>query len=105
MIRCGVTTYISQRENDASPISLSKRCNVSLSKEGFGSFTSILVGLGWDPRCSDGTDLTWSVSVLILRGVENWQGCVGRGYFLSTEIGWVLAALIEHSRAKQPAPV
>ena len=45
-------------------ISLSKGGNVSLSKEAPG-LTSILVGLGWDPRVTDGTEFDLDASVFI----------------------------------------
>ena len=45
-------------------ISLSKGGNVSLSKEAPG-LTSILVGLGWDPRVTDGAEFDLDASVFI----------------------------------------
>ncbi len=39
-------------------VSLSKGGNVSLSKEAPG-LTEITVGLGWDPRVTDGTEFDW----------------------------------------------
>lgn len=45
-------------------VSLSKGGNVSLSKEAPG-LTKILVGLGWDPRVTDGTDFDLDASVFI----------------------------------------
>lgn len=45
-------------------ISLSKGGNVSLSKEAPG-LTSILVGLGWDARVTDGSDFDLDASVFI----------------------------------------
>lgn len=46
------------------PISLAKGGNVSLSKEAPG-LTAITVGLGWDPRVTDGTEFDLDASVFI----------------------------------------
>lgn len=45
-------------------VSLSKGCNVSLSKEAPG-LTEVVVGLGWDPRVTDGTEFDLDTSVFI----------------------------------------
>lgn len=45
-------------------VSLSKGGNVSLSKEAPG-LTEILVGLGWDPRVTDGTEFDLDASVFV----------------------------------------
>ncbi|MDO6680743.1 MULTISPECIES: TerD family protein [unclassified Oceanobacter] len=45
-------------------ISLSKGGNVSLSKEAPG-LTEVVVGLGWDPRVTDGTEFDLDASVFI----------------------------------------
>lgn len=45
-------------------ISLSKGGNVSLSKEAPG-LTEVIVGLGWDPRSTDGTDFDLDASIFI----------------------------------------
>lgn len=45
-------------------VSLSKGGNVSLSKEAPG-LSEILVGLGWDPRVTDGTEFDLDASVFI----------------------------------------
>lgn len=45
-------------------VSLSKGGNVSLSKEAPG-LTSITVGLGWDPRATDGAEFDLDASVFI----------------------------------------
>ncbi len=45
-------------------VSLSKGGNVSLSKEAPG-LTKIVVGLGWDPRVTDGTEFDLDASVFI----------------------------------------
>lgn len=47
------------------PVSLSKGGNVSLSKEAPG-LSSIIAGLGWDTRATDGTDFDLDASVFIL---------------------------------------
>lgn len=47
------------------PVSLSKGGNVSLSKEAPG-LTQILVGLGWDPRVTDGSAFDLDASVFLL---------------------------------------
>lgn len=46
------------------PISLAKGANVSLSKEAPG-LAAITVGLGWDPRVTDGTEFDLDASVFI----------------------------------------
>jgi len=45
-------------------VSLSKGGNVSLSKEAPG-LTEVVVGLGWDPRVTDGTEFDLDTSVFI----------------------------------------
>ena len=45
-------------------VSLSKGGNVSLSKEAPG-LSEVLVGLGWDPRVTDGTEFDLDASVFI----------------------------------------
>ncbi|VVP82918.1 General stress protein 16U [Pseudomonas fluorescens] len=45
-------------------VSLSKGGNVSLSKEAPG-LTEVIVGLGWDPRVTDGTEFDLDASVFI----------------------------------------
>jgi tellurium resistance protein TerD len=45
-------------------ISLSKGGNVSLSKEAPG-LTEVIVGLGWDPRSTDGTDFDLDASIFV----------------------------------------
>ena len=45
-------------------VSLSKGGNVSLSKEAPG-LSEIIVGLGWDPRVTDGTEFDLDASVFI----------------------------------------
>ncbi len=47
------------------PVSLSKGGNVSLSKEAPG-LKAILVGLGWDPRVTDGAAFDLDASVFLL---------------------------------------
>lgn len=47
------------------PVSLSKGGNVSLSKEAPG-LTDVIVGLGWDPRVTDGTEFDLDASVFIV---------------------------------------
>ncbi|MDO4264180.1 MAG: TerD family protein [Deinococcus sp.] len=47
------------------PVSLSKGGNVSLSKEAPG-LTAITVGLGWDPRATDGQEFDLDGSVFLL---------------------------------------
>ncbi|MCI3943741.1 chemical-damaging agent resistance protein C [Pseudomonas syringae] len=46
-------------------VSLSKGGNVSLSKEAPG-LTEITVGLGWDPRVTDGTEFDLDASIFIV---------------------------------------
>ena len=46
-------------------VSLSKGGNVSLTKEAPG-LTEVVVGLGWDPRVTDGTEFDLDASVFIL---------------------------------------
>ncbi|KTC10938.1 chemical-damaging agent resistance protein C [Pseudomonas marginalis ICMP 9505] len=46
-------------------VSLSKGGNVSLSKEAPG-LTEVVVGLGWDPRVTDGTEFDLDASVFIV---------------------------------------
>lgn len=46
-------------------VSLSKGGNVSLSKEAPG-LSEVLVGLGWDPRVTDGTEFDLDASVFIV---------------------------------------
>lgn len=48
-------------------VSLAKGGNVSLSKEAPG-LTTIVVGLGWDPRATDGQQFDLDGSVFILKG-------------------------------------
>ncbi|TWH76086.1 tellurium resistance protein TerD [Azomonas agilis] len=45
-------------------VSLSKGGNVSLSKEAPG-LTEVIVGLGWDPRVTDGTEFDLDASIFI----------------------------------------
>ncbi|WP_447649773.1 TerD family protein [Pseudomonas abietaniphila] len=45
-------------------VSLSKGSNVSLSKEAPG-LTEVIVGLGWDPRVTDGTEFDLDASVFV----------------------------------------
>lgn len=47
------------------PVSLTKGGNVSLSKEAPG-LKAITVGLGWDPRATDGTDFDLDASVFMV---------------------------------------
>lgn len=47
------------------PVSLSKGGNVSLSKEAPG-LTKITVGLGWNPRATDGKDFDLDASVFLV---------------------------------------
>jgi len=42
-------------------ISLQKGGNVNLSKEAPG-LTKIVIGLGWDPRATDGALSTWTAA-------------------------------------------
>ncbi|TVT85204.1 TerD family protein [Pseudomonas sp. H3(2019)] len=46
-------------------VSLSKGGNVSLSKEAPG-LSDVLVGLGWDPRVTDGTEFDLDASIFIV---------------------------------------
>ena len=46
-------------------VSLSKGGNVSLTKEAPG-LTEVIVGLGWDPRVTDGTEFDLDASVFIV---------------------------------------
>ena len=46
-------------------VSLSKGGNVSLSKEAPG-LTEVVVGLGWDPRVTDGTEFDLDASVFVV---------------------------------------
>jgi tellurium resistance protein TerD len=46
-------------------VSLNKGGNVSLSKEAPG-LTEVIVGLGWDPRATDGTEFDLDASVFIV---------------------------------------
>ncbi len=46
-------------------VSLSKGGNVSLSKEAPG-LTEVTVGLGWDPRVTDGTEFDLDASIFIV---------------------------------------
>ncbi|KAA0995977.1 TerD family protein [Pseudomonas sp. ANT_J12] len=46
-------------------VSLSKGGNVSLSKEAPG-LTEVLVGLGWDPRVTDGTEFDLDASIFVV---------------------------------------
>lgn len=46
-------------------VSLSKGSNVSLSKEAPG-LTEVVVGLGWDPRVTDGTEFDLDASVFVV---------------------------------------
>ncbi|KVD38267.1 TerD family protein [Burkholderia ubonensis] len=45
-------------------VSLSKGSNVSLSKEAPG-LSEVLVGLGWDPRVTDGTEFDLDASIFV----------------------------------------
>ena len=47
-------------------LSLSKGCNLSLSKEAPG-MTKVLVGLGWDARSTDGQDFDLDASAFLLK--------------------------------------
>jgi tellurium resistance protein TerD len=49
------------------PVSLSKGGNVNLSKEAPG-LTAVTVGLGWDPRVTDGAAFDLDASVFLLNG-------------------------------------
>lgn len=46
-------------------VSLSKGGNVSLSKEAPG-LTEVIVGLGWDPRVTDGTEFDLDASIFVV---------------------------------------
>lgn len=46
-------------------VSLQKGGNVSLSKEAPG-LTEVIVGLGWDPRVTDGTEFDLDASIFIV---------------------------------------
>lgn len=48
-------------------INLSKGGNISLSKSAPG-LTSVLIGLGWDPRSTDGTEFDLDASAFMLSG-------------------------------------
>jgi tellurium resistance protein TerD len=48
------------------PISLSKGGNISLSKAEPG-LKEIMVGLGWDPRASEGTDFDLDASIFLVK--------------------------------------
>lgn len=47
-------------------ISLSKGGNISLSKEAGGSLSKITLGLGWDPRATDGAEFDLDASAFML---------------------------------------
>ncbi|WP_372425445.1 TerD family protein [Salinarimonas chemoclinalis] len=47
-------------------VSLSKGGNVSLSKEAPG-LTNVIVGLGWDPRATDGAEFDLDASVFLVK--------------------------------------
>jgi Uncharacterized proteins involved in stress response, homologs of TerZ and putative cAMP-binding protein CABP1 len=47
------------------PVNLSKGANVNLSKEAPG-LTAVLVGLGWDPRATDGAKFDLDATVYLL---------------------------------------
>lgn len=51
------------------PVNLSKGGNVSLNKEAPG-LSKILVGLGWDPRVTDGTAFDLDCSVFLLNAAN-----------------------------------
>lgn len=46
-------------------VSLQKGANVSLSKEAPG-LTEVIVGLGWDPRVTDGTEFDLDASIFVV---------------------------------------
>ncbi|MDR1871079.1 MAG: TerD family protein [Deltaproteobacteria bacterium] len=54
-------------------VSLAKGGNVSLSKEAPG-LQSILVGLGWDARSTDGTDFDLDASAFLLKADDKVRG-------------------------------
>lgn len=54
-------------------VSLSKGGNVSLSKEEPG-LSSILIGLGWDTRTTDGTDFDLDASAFLLAAGDRVRG-------------------------------
>jgi tellurium resistance protein TerD len=49
-------------------ISLSKGGNISLSKEAGGTLSKLTVGLGWDPRATDGAAFDLDASVFMATG-------------------------------------
>jgi len=49
-------------------VSLSKGGNISLSKEAGGSLSKLTVGLGWDPRATDGAAFDLDASVFMAAG-------------------------------------
>ncbi|MBZ9749766.1 chemical-damaging agent resistance protein C [Deinococcus sp. HMF7620] len=55
------------------PVSLSKGGNVSLSKEAPG-LTAVRIGLGWDPRVTDGTEFDLDGSVFLLNDQGKVRG-------------------------------
>ena len=55
------------------PLSLQKGGNLSLSKEAPG-LTKILVGLGWDPRSTDGTQFDLDASAFLLNASGKVRG-------------------------------
>ncbi|MBN0210358.1 TerD family protein, partial [Pseudomonas aeruginosa] len=54
-------------------LSLQKGGNLSLSKEAPG-LTKILVGLGWDPRSTDGTQFDLDASAFLLNASGKVRG-------------------------------
>ncbi|WP_288755199.1 TerD family protein, partial [uncultured Pseudomonas sp.] len=54
-------------------LSLQKGGNLSLSKEAPG-LTKILVGLGWDPRSTDGTQFDLDASAFLLNATGKVRG-------------------------------
>jgi tellurium resistance protein TerD len=59
-------------------VTLSKGGNVSLSKQAPG-LTAVIVGLGWDPRTSDGADFDLDASALMLNASGK---IISDGYFV-----------------------
>ena len=57
-------------------ISLSKGGNISLSKEAGGSVSKITLGLGWDPRATDGAEFDLDASAFMLAATGRTRGDV-----------------------------
>lgn len=49
-------------------LSLRKGGNISLSKEGGASLNKIIIGVGWDERATDGSDVDLDANVFLLDG-------------------------------------